>query len=164
MSALATVILIIVAYGAVVIATTFLSQPARVRLQELGLEMLEERHLPKAEREKIEWLIASSSSSVVGLMIPMAAVYLLVGALLGARLKPRAQSVLDGDQRYEEMALLYVVSIMACSPFASLIAIPFILAGVMVTAIRGNRSLIAAAEAPAMKASAHFREAHLQSA
>ncbi|MDF2496050.1 hypothetical protein [Sphingomonas sp.] len=162
MSALTTILLLLVAYGAIVIATTLLSQPARVRLQEIALDILDERHLSQDDRETVEWMIQSSSSSVVGLMLPFAAAYLLAGALLGARPNGTGQSKLRQNPRYDEMAGLYVASIMACSPFASLVAAPFIIAGVMLTAIRGNRSLVAAAEAPALKASAHFRQGHMQ--
>ena len=165
MSALTTVILLVLAYGAIVIVSTVLSQPLRVRLQGIGLDLLENPRFTDADRQEIEWLMSSSSSSVIGLMMPVAAVFMLAGSLLGARPAPDPRTAkLRADPRYNDMAFYYVSSIMACSPFATLVALPFIMSGLVVTALRGNRSLLDAAEAPAMKASAHFQPGRMQAA
>ena len=108
-------------------------------------------------------MLSSSASSVIGLLMPAAAVFMLAGSVLGARPEYDPKTAkLRADPRYNDMCFYYVSSIMACSPFATLIATPFIVLGLMVTALRGNRSLIDAAEAPAMKASAHLQAGRMQ--
>ncbi|MGA1800173.1 hypothetical protein VH567_15490 [Sphingomonas sp. 4RDLI-65] len=160
MNVLVAAILVLTAYVGILSATTLLSQPFRVRAQDIGMDLLESPTLSKVERDEVSWMIESGTSSAIGLMLPFAAVFLLVGMLLGADLKDDvATPHLNKDRRFGEMTRYYVLSIMACSPFASLLAMPLIVILVGAVALRGHRGLIDAAEAPAMKAAAHFQPA-----
>lgn len=158
MSALAALVMLLIGYVAVLAVTLVLSQPIRIELSRLADEMLEEDQWGREERSFMKWLVSSSSSTVVGLFLPFAALSTLALAVLGVA--PRANLAREkwnNDPRSDRLVSLYMLSIMACSPFAAMVALPIIAAGVMVRALAGDRHLLRAAEAPIMNASSAFR-------
>lgn len=160
MTAVTILILAIIAYVSVLTASLLLSQPLRYRVQEIGSDILEQPTLSKEERVQVTWLMESCASSSVGMMIPVAAFFMVASGLLGARRKPNPGSArLRGTAAYESLCRYYILSIMACSPFAALASVPFILASVMIQAVRGDRHLLDAAEAPILRASATIQPA-----
>ena len=155
MSALAFLLLAVVVYIALLTAAMFLSQPIRLELAGLADEMADEPGRSNAERQHLDWMVHSSASSVVGLMLPFAALFTLALTLVGASLKPPSPlKRLDSDPRYDRAVILYVLSVAACSPFSTLIALPFVVLGVAAQAVRGEGHLMRAAEDPVLRASA----------
>ena len=158
MSTLEIVLAGIASYVAFLAAMAYVSQPIRLMLAEVADDMAAEPKRTKAERIELEWLVVSSSSSVIGLLLPIAALFTLASSILGARLKydPELERM-EQDPRFEKVIRLYFLSVAACSPFATLLAAPFIVLSVAVRAVMGERELVRVAEAPVMKASATFQ-------
>jgi len=162
MSAVVTFTLFVVIYVAILAAATLLSQPIRVKMQYLGMDILDDdRQLSNQEKDEIGWLIESGTSSAIGLMLPFAAIFLLAATLLGADLKtaPRFPR-LSKDPRFAKMVKLYVFSIVMCSPFAFAIASPLIIVLLLAVSVKRDAArLVEAAEAPVMTTSWYFQRA-----
>lgn len=147
-----------VLYIAVLSVMMLLSQPIRLRLVARIDDMLDESGWNRAERNLLEWMARSNTSTVVGLMLPVAAAYSFASAVLGARLRPDAAIMrLENDKRYTAVSAYYMLSIMACSPFAAMLAVPFVLAGAAARAIRGDTEFVQMVEDPIRRAAHPFQ-------
>lgn len=147
-----------IAYVAVLCATTLLSQPLRVRLVTAIDDLLDEKQWNARERRHLSWLANSCDSSVVGLMLPAAAFASLTAAVLGSprHLDPELDR-LRADERYNDLLIYYVGSVTACSPFAALISLPFAVGNAVVRAFRGDSEVVRSVEEPVLGASATFQ-------
>lgn len=155
MSSLTILVFALVAYGAFVAATTLLSQPARVRMDELCDAMLVEGKWNQTERSELEWMMASSASSSIGLLVPIAAVLILARSIVGGPFtEPKKLHRLNQDPRFGEAQAYYMVSVMACSPFAAIATVPPLLLTIVIMILRGDRHPIRVAETPVRTASA----------
>ncbi|MFN6936746.1 MAG: hypothetical protein ACK4NZ_16530, partial [Tsuneonella sp.] len=114
MSTVTIILLAALAYFGTVSASTLLSHPLRLRLADLADRMAEEHPLSKEEQYELEWMIHSSTSTVIGLALPVAALYLVVSSALGAPKGPPLPrwKHLDRDPRFRAVKNYYVLSVM----------------------------------------------------
>ncbi len=152
-------VLAIVGYGCFLALMLWVSQPIRLRLIDDADALLADADLRSAERAHIEWLATSSTSSAVGVLLPLTALLSLGAALLGA---PRREdhpenARLKSDPRYQRVLFYYLLSILACSPLAALFTLTILAALLLVTSLRGERSLTETAEEPVVAASSQLQ-------
>lgn len=154
MSAFMMTLLAMVVYFAVLLSAVLLTQPTRRQLAILADDMADEPGRSDAERDELNWIASSSASSVVGLMLPVAALFTFATVALGAEPRvPNELKRLAADDRYDRLIWLYLVSVASCSPFAALASLPFIAATMLVHVARGRKGLVRVAEASIVQAS-----------
>lgn len=151
-------IAVIALYGVALTVGHLVSQPLRRRLVVL-VDSLEERFTTEAEREHLDFLARSGMSNVVGLLLPLTAIDALINELLLIKHRPsRALQRLDKDPEYHRATVLYVGSVILCSPFAFLFALPAILLLAGFLAVR-HRRVAEAIEEPVLAASSRLQSA-----
>lgn len=156
---MSAVIWAIVGYGVFLALMLWVSQPIRLRLVDQVDALLDDEGLRKEEIAHLEWLATSSTSSAVGVLLPLTALLRLGETLLGAT-RPRAFPANDrlrSDPRYQRAVFFYLLSILACSPIAALFTIVTLVALVTVTSVMGRQSLTEAAEEPVIVASTQLQ-------
>ncbi len=149
---------LIVGYIAIISITTLLAQPLRLRLVVLVDDMLDEQGWNKAERSMLAFLADSCSSSAVGFLLPFASAYGLATAVVVGHDEPGGQLArLESDPRHNKLVALYILAIAGNSPFAALISLPLVLMASAARALRGEKSLTHAVDAPIRRMSSSFQ-------
>lgn len=149
---------LVIGYIAVISITTLLAQPLRLRLVTLVDDMLDEQGWNKSERSMLEFLADSCGSSSVGLLLPFASAYGLAAAVIIGRDEPDGKLArLESDPRHSKLVALYILSIAGNSPFAAMASVPLLLMASAARALRGEKSLTHAVDAPIRRMSSSFQ-------
>lgn len=153
MAALDILFVAIAAYGAVLIVGLLLGGGLRTRLVELVAEFDDEQNWNDEERRELDWMLASCTSSAVGMLLPIASAFTAASFILGAESPPDAvPRRLEQDPRFEELVGKYMGSVMLANPLAALLSMPFLLLTWLVVAARGKLDVMRALEKPVLSA------------
>jgi hypothetical protein len=157
MSALIALIALMVTYLIVLTITTLAAQPFRLRLVVLVDEILEEKSWNREERDILEFMGRSCADSSAGVLLPFAAMYSVAAKLLGGRRDDDNDlERLEKDARHKKVVALYFISIAGGSPFAAMVALPFIILSGVIGSFRDGGSFSDAVDAPIRQVSHSF--------
>jgi hypothetical protein len=159
MSALAIFLIGVAFYIAIRIAGLVFSQPARIKLASIVDDMIDGGQVKSSDAIRhLSWLVDSSMSSRVGLLVPVVAFALLARQILagGNAADAPVFPELRGNASYDRAMLLHMTSIAASNPFAFLLAVPAML-GLVALSVRRKRSTIRAFESPVISAASQLQ-------
>ena len=142
---IAVVVAAVCTYLVLVRRLADLVQPYRLRLAELGEEMLGSGDLTPGRERQIRFYLDNAFNgwimTVAALAVPFVAIFGLTASLAGRR-PPR---VIEQDDR---TSLLFALSVFAANPlFGTIVAIEIFIFGILLPVVAGHRALIAAFDA-----------------
>ena len=134
------VAIMLVGYALGMISLAFAVQPMRLAMVRSIDDMLSETNWTKQQRERLFMLRDHNMSFMVGLIVPLAAVGMIIDELLN-RNGGHDDDRLDRDPRYAKNVMRFFASVAAANPLAALASVSFMVISVLIgLAFQKNKS------------------------
>jgi hypothetical protein len=154
-SAIILIIAIPAIYGVILVGLAVLVRPLRYQIVDIGEAILADPNVREAGRERVNRLLDTCMSFRVGLLIPVAAIGVIIDDILR---RDQPQTPLQTDYRFHELLWRYFVSILAANPVMALVTVPLIIVcSIAHQLLRGDDGLRGAVEEPVIRASGAVR-------
>jgi len=109
------------AYIAIAILLALVTQPVRLRMVDLGNELLADGRTPGPLKAEVLYLMRRSMSMRVAALVPVALLSSMLDDILGREVA-EDDGALD-DPRFEGFLIRYLASILACNPLLAIVSI-----------------------------------------